>query len=477
MQTNINEIKLELFLRNKINQNIELSLSKNIEYKNLHLIKIMFKDKTDDFFNFIREQLFEYTLRLLIIEVVQLTDLTSGDLIDIEESIATQLIDKNTEELDSINKILNEHYAYSYREINLNTSIKNAYKTFNTLTNLVDYHTSSDNDYLQKLDLLSLGYLTNDLKTKFDKNYFINELSFLYKIENQKQYLMSSKDYLSYLSNTLSKDNNLFSHCINLRDTILSKDPKKTKNYARLLKSVESKYNEYIENINLIIQNTNLETEKILLKAQFDNFLYNNFFFSLDNDLFDYLSKNIDLKDIINKNDSQYINESYNIIKEQHTLFNTNFLKLMMFFNVDLNQLIDKTSSLEFIIFNKKNINSVLETTTLGFSFHILLDELFILIFDIFWNYYTSVGEILSTIINNNFKSSLDEETKFDYLEELIKSVYKLLNKFNYHRQPYSKINITNQRDINHRKNYSLLISYLLLSTIHQKSFYNLHFE
>lgn len=460
---------LELYLLNGIHQIIEQSLNKNTEYQNIDFVRDIFKDEYNDFSNFIKEELLVYTLKILITEIMQIYDSKDDEFVDIRKSIASKLAD-NDEKIDDPNPIINSHYSYSSREINSNESLSNKYKQFNTKSNLVDYHLSPDKNTLQKLDLLSYSYLVEDLNTTFDEHFFINDLSFLYKVENKNSYLLSFEDYLSYLSNTLAKENNIFNHCINLRDTILIKDSKKAKNYFRVLKSIESKYNEYIKDINLMIKNKKSNYDKALLTVQFDNFLYNNFFSSLDNNLFDYLSKEIDLMYIFDKQKCHSINKSYDIIKSQNILFNINFLKLMMLYNIDLHQLIDKASNLEFIIF-RDDINLTISPTRFGYTFRILLEQFLLLIFDIFWDYYISVGEILNTIIYD------ETENDIDYLDALIKFTYELLLNKNYHCHSYSEINLTKLTDTKYRKSQCLLISYLFLSTIHQKAFYNLHFE
>ena len=179
---------LELYLLNGIHQIIEQSLNKNTEYQNIDFVRDIFKDEYNDFSNFIKEELLVYTLKLA----------------------------DNDEKIDDPNPIINSHYSYSSREINSNESLSNKYKQFNTKSNLVDYHLSPDKNTLQKLDLLSYSYLVEDLNTTFDEHFFINDLSFLYKVENKNSYLLSFEDYLSYLSNTLAKENNIFNHCIKI---------------------------------------------------------------------------------------------------------------------------------------------------------------------------------------------------------------------------------------------------------------------
>lgn len=478
MKTNINNIyDLELYLRTEIQQTIEQSLNKNTEYQNIDFLRDIFKYEYNEFSNFIKEELFYYTLKLLITEITLIYDSKGDGFVDIKESIASKLIDDDEKIDDDIDKktsdiksIINSHYSYSSREIDSNKSLSNKYKQLSTKSNLVEYHLSSDKNTLQKLDILSYAYLIEDLNTYFNEHFFINDLSFLYKVANKNKYLLSFEDYLSYLSNTLAKENNIFNHCINLRDTILIRDSKKTKNYFRILKSIESKYNEYIKDINLMIKNKDSNYDKELLTVLFDNFLFNNFFSSLDNNIFDYLSKEIDLMYIFDKQKCQSINKSYDIIKSQNILFNINFLKLMMLYNINLHQLIDKASSLEFIIF-RDDINLTINSTRFGYTSRIFLEQFLLVIFDIFWDYYISVGEILNTIIH------VETENDMAYLDELIKFTYKLLCNKNYHCRSYSEINLTKLTDTKYRKSQCLLISYLFLSTIHQKAFYNLHFE
>lgn len=457
---------IKYLLYNAINDSINGTLNK---YNN-NVVDCLKSDNGIEPIIFIKGKLYTYTLRLLISELSMISACENGDFVNTTETIAQIIADNEKMAYDDTNIKYSNQRPVS-RELNSNTNLKKIFVKLNIQDSLTgnlkaNYHT-------YPIDLLSFDYLINDFNSKFSYHYFLNDINFLYKNDNdisEQVYLLSSDKYSSYLLNNLSKKRNIFNLCTNLKNTILSNDPRKSKNYSRVLESVGTNYNKHVKEINKLIKSTPSKYDRLLLKSQFNNFLFNDFFSSINSNLFAYLFDDVDLLYMLNiKSDINNL-KSNDIFKIQNNLFNINFLKILMLFDINLNDLVNNTAYLGLDVF-KNDIPHYPLSINQGYEILRYANDILYYFFDILWSYYTSVGSILNKIINEKYIIS---NSHVDHIDKLQNIIYSLLEDEPKIDSSFSTIDLSS---ISKDKNKCLLISYLFTSTIHQKAFYNLHFE
>lgn len=454
---------IKYLLYNAINDSINGTLNK---YNN-NVVDCLKSDNGIEPIIFIKEKLYTYTLRLLISELSMISACENGDFVNTTETIAQIIADNEKMAYDDTNIKYSNQRPVS-RELNSNTNLKKIFVKLNIQDSLTGNLKAN-----YPIDLLSFDYLINDFNSKFSYHYFLNDINFLYKNDNhisEQVYLLSSDKYSSYLLNNLSKKRNIFNLCTNLKNTILSNDPRKSKNYSRVLESVGTNYNKHVKEINKLIKSTPSKYDRLLLKSQFNNFLFNDFFSSINSNLFAYLFDDVDLLYMLNiKSDINNL-KSNDIFKIQNNLFNINFLKILMLFDINLNDLVNNTAYLGLDVF-KNDIPHYPLSINQGYEILRYANDILYYFFDILWSYYTSVGSILNKIINEKYITS---NSHVDHIDKLQNIIYSLLEDEPKIDSSFSTIDLSS---ISKDKNKCLLISYLFTSTIHQKAFYNLHFE
>lgn len=454
---------IKYLLYNAINDSINGTLNK---YNN-NVVDCLKSDNGIEPIIFIKEKLYTYTLRLLISELSMISACENGDFVNTTETIAQIIADNEKMAYDDTNIKYSNQRPVS-RELNSNTNLKKIFVKLNIQDSLTGNLKAN-----YPIDLLSFDYLINDFNSKFSYHYFLNDINFLYKNDNhisEQVYLLSSDKYSSYLLNNLSKKRNIFNLCTNLKNTILSNDPRKSKNYSRVLESVGTNYNKHVKEINKLIKSTPSKYDRLLLKSQFNNFLFNDFFSSINSNLFAYLFDDVDLLYMLNiKSDINNL-KSNDIFKIQNNLFNINFLKILMLFDINLNDLVNNTAYLGLDVF-KNDIPHYPLSINQGYEILRYANDILYYFFDILWSYYTSVGSILNKIINEKYIIS---NSHVDHIDKLQNIIYSLLEDEPKIDSSFSTIDLSS---ISKDKNKCLLISYLFTSTIHQKAFYNLHFE
>lgn len=454
---------IKYLLYNAINDSINGTLNK---YNN-NVVDCLKSDNGIEPIIFIKEKLYTYTLRLLISELSMISACENGDFVNTTETIAQIIADNEKMAYDDTNIKYSNQRPVS-RELNSNTNLKKIFVKLNIQDSLTGNLKAN-----YPINLLSFDYLINDFNSKFSYHYFLNDINFLYKNDNdisEQVYLLSSDKYSSYLLNNLSKKRNIFNLCTNLKNTILSNDPRKSKNYSRVLESVGTNYNKHVKEINKLIKSTPSKYDRLLLKSQFNNFLFNDFFSSINSNLFAYLFDDVDLLYMLNiKSDINNL-KSNDIFKIQNNLFNINFLKILMLFDINLNDLVNNTAYLGLDVF-KNDIPHYPLSINQGYEILRYANDILYYFFDILWSYYTSVGSILNKIINEKYIIS---NSHVDHIDKLQNIIYSLLEDEPKIDSSFSTIDLSS---ISKDKNKCLLISYLFTSTIHQKAFYNLHFE
>lgn len=460
---------IECLLYNAIDDSIKKTLNK---YNN-NTVDCLKSDNGIEPISFIKDKLYTYTLRILVSELSMIFACENKDFIDTTETIAQIIADNEKIVFDDIDirNIKYSNHRPVNRELNTNTNLKESFVNLNIQDSLNGDLKAKYNTYT--IDLLSFDYLVNDFNSQFNYYYFLNDINLLYKTDadiGEQKYLSSSDKYSSYLLNNLSKERNIFNLCTNLKKTVLSNDSKKSKNYPRVFKSIGEKYNKYVKEINILIKNAPSKYDQILLKSQFDNFLFNDFFSSLNSNLFAYLFDDVDLLYMLNIKSNINNLKSNDIFKIQNNLFNINFLKMLMLFDINLNDLVNNTAYLGLDVF-RNDIPHYPLSINLGYQTLKYANDILYYFFDILWSYYTSVGSILNEIINEEYIVS---NSYADHIEKLLKIVYSLLENEPNIYNDFSTIDLSS---ISKDKNKYLLISYLFTSTIHQKAFYNLHFE
>ncbi len=474
-------MNIEDIIREEIMIVIHDSLQKHEYYSKTYINK--YNVYNDCFFEFIIDNLIRYTINLLYIESMMVAETETDEMSKIENTIVSHLIEED-EVVSEIKNIINEHHTYAKRELNTNEKIK---KYFNEIiqSGILDenpnakYDLKYKNKIFNNYNILSLEYLINDLNTSSDTYYFINDLSFLYYLAVDKKYLSSSKEYNSIMVQFYSKKQNTIKFAFKCRDQIREANKKNgnknknAKNYSRSFDYFINHYNKNLDKINEIINATNISKyEKVLLKTQFDNYVFNNFYSSLDSGLFDYLSNNINLIPLLYyKSQSKELYSSYTITVMQKTLFFTNLLRLLMLYNIDLEQLSFNCSPFTSQRFDDSDRLS-LKNARNGFVQLVTYDQLLLLIFDILYKYFIRVGEIIASLMPNDENKS--KENYIDELYDLIDNVSSLSKKNN--NSNYKKISSVLPNGSKFSMKQQLLISYLFISTINQKPFYNINF-
>lgn len=136
--------------------------------------------------------------------------------------------------------------------------------------------------------------------------------------------------YIGFVVHQFSKARNLYSHCETYKRNL---DTGKTHNIGRDFSHIQNKYNDYIDEVNIVLQNmliTNhaLNSEPLCAEFLLDKaILHHRFFASLDCDIFHYLAGKIDTSSS-DGNDTTS-NHYYTA------------LKMLWYFNIDLKDLYD----------------------------------------------------------------------------------------------------------------------------------------
>lgn len=475
------EITLEKYIRELILNNIKDAVRKNTTYQHKDYIYQLIEDnyymycEYPNIINYFLDKFLVYILNILAIELCQLNDDEYEDMINIKEDWIDKIKDKDdyidendeNEKQEHIKEVYNQKYNQCLTYLNKNKEINSIFSKLAKKINKISTHLSADKRNYQILDILSTKYLLDDLNTAFDDAYFLNDMGFLFKNINQDYFPYSLNKYLSFIVYKSRLKRNIFTISEHIKELALHKEITKSKNYIREIKSLENKYNSYIKEINNIFNDENLSKyDSLVLKSLFDNFLNNDFFSSLDSELFCYLTNKIDMVYLYNHTDLADTLELMDKFKIEEMNFNINIIKLFMIFNINLNELINNSLNTELVIFSRNN--QVLCSAKDGFVYKCQIQNLLALIFEILWNFYILAGEIISTIMNSYFAD--------DSYDKKLKCVYELLQKKPSNKK-YGTITFSNLSNTFHKKSQSLLYAYLFLSKIHQNIFYNLHYE